>query len=191
MLSRHRVYLFITAILAAVSFSSTAIALEHESSNWNAIETRYTIIRYQSESDLKRLLRQIDYSKRENIFRLLFRSKGSAELRESISNKVDSIFERVQEILDMRNRLRKVTINIYKDRNQLKRVYSQNYNGPCRFRAWYWHKNNTIYININDVHEGILAHELAHAIVYNYLTVRPPRATAEILARYVDSHLKK
>jgi len=37
----------------------------------------------------------------------------------------------------------------------------------------------------------MLAHEIAHAIVDNYLSVRPPRATAEILARYVGKHLNK
>jgi hypothetical protein len=46
-------------------------------------------------------------------------------------------------------------------------------------------------MNVNDLHEGMLAHELAHAIVDHYLLVRPPRPTAEIIARYVDSHLKK
>jgi hypothetical protein len=30
---------------------------------------------------------------------------------------------------------------------------------------------------------------MAHSIIDNYLLVRPPKATAEILARYVDSHL--
>jgi hypothetical protein len=39
------------------------------------------------------------------------------------------------------------------------------------------------------MHEGILAHEMAHAIIDQFLTVRPPSATAEILARYVDGHL--
>jgi hypothetical protein len=32
---------------------------------------------------------------------------------------------------------------------------------------------------------------LAHFIIDHYLLVRPPAATAEILARYVDSHLKE
>jgi hypothetical protein len=35
----------------------------------------------------------------------------------------------------------------------------------------------------------MLAHEMAHSIIDHYLRVRPPHATAEILARYVDGHL--
>jgi hypothetical protein len=36
----------------------------------------------------------------------------------------------------------------------------------------------------------MLAHEMAHCVIDHYLLIRPPMATAEILARYVDSHLK-
>ena len=60
----------------------------------------------------------------------------------------------------------------------------------CCIRAWYIYESNTIYINADDVHEGILAHEMAHSIIDHYFSVRPPRATAEILARYVDKHLR-
>ena len=35
----------------------------------------------------------------------------------------------------------------------------------------------------------MLAHEMAHAIIDNFMKLRLPRATAEILARYVDAHL--
>jgi len=62
--------------------------------------------------------------------------------------------------------------------------------GNLRVRAWYIYERNTIYLNVRDVNEGIVAHEMAHAIIDHYLLVRPPRATAEILARYVDEHLK-
>jgi hypothetical protein len=56
-------------------------------------------------------------------------------------------------------------------------------------RAWYVYEYNTIYINVRDVNEGMLAHELAHSIIDHYLSVRPPRASAEILATYVDKSL--
>lgn len=42
---------------------------------------------------------------------------------------------------------------------------------------------------VQDVHEGRLAHELGHAVIGHYLSVRPPCATAEITAKYVDKHL--
>ena len=58
-----------------------------------------------------------------------------------------------------------------------------------RTRAWYIYDLNTIFINVQDIDEGILTHKLAHHIIDHCLKVRPPKATAEILARYVDKHL--
>jgi len=89
----------------------------------------------------------------------------------------------------MRGRIQKVVIRIYPDR---KRFHEVRYTGGSekhRLQACYVYEQNTICINNDDVHEGVLAHEMAHAIIDHYLTVRPPRATAEILARYVDKHL--
>ena len=91
----------------------------------------------------------------------------------------------------MRKQMKKVTINIYQNKDQLNKAFESIYSGSCRIRGWYRYRNNTVYLNVQDVHEGMLAHELAHAIIDHYLSVRPPRATAEILARYVDSHLKR
>ena len=89
----------------------------------------------------------------------------------------------------MRKIMKKVKINIYHDKEELRDAYQQIYNKTCRLRAWYIFEFNTIYLNVDDVHEGMLAHEIAHSIIDHYLTVRPPSATAEILARYVDGHL--
>ncbi len=121
----------------------------------------------------------------------MFSTPSPDEVIDKITKKVDVLFERVQEILDMRKKMKKVTINIYDNKKQLHDAYSSIYRKSCRIRAWYRYTNNTVYINVDDLHEGMLAHELAHAIIDHYLLVRPPTATAEILARYVDRHLKE
>ncbi|MCP3933600.1 MAG: hypothetical protein GY705_31420 [Bacteroidetes bacterium] len=46
-----------------------------------------------------------------------------------------------------------------------------------------------MFIQLDDVHSGMIAHELAHAIIDHYLIIPPPKETAEILARYVDTHM--
>jgi hypothetical protein len=46
-------------------------------------------------------------------------------------------------------------------------------------------------VSVADLHEGMLAHEMAHAIIDHFFAVRPPSSTAEILARYVGKHLDK
>ena len=94
----------------------------------------------------------------------------------------------------MHRNMEKVVIIIYPNNKRFyearTQIIGENLIGKNRrIRSWYIFKQNAIYINAADVHEGILAHELAHAIIDHYLTIRPPRATAEILARYVDKHL--
>jgi len=155
------------------------------------LETKYTIIRYESSEDLRSFDSSIDYSPGEWGLKSLFSSSGSGTTADSVRKKVDALYERAQEILEMRGKMKKVTINIYPNRERLSEVYHGITGRRCRIRAWYIYRKNTIYINVNDVHEGMLAHELAHSIIDHYLMIPPPRATAEILARYVDKHLHK
>jgi hypothetical protein len=121
----------------------------------------------------------------------MFSGSKSGNMESRLKTKMEALYKRVQDILDMHKKMEKISINLYHNEEQLKDAYMRIYNQPCRIRAWYEFRHNTIYINVNDVHEGMLAHEMAHGIIDHYLLVRPPTATAEILARYVDSHLKK
>lgn len=156
---------------------------------WWSIETRHTIIRYQMPEDLKKFDKRIDYSPGEWGIGRLFSGQGPGDLPDRVKKKLDALHERVMEILDMRKRMKKVAINIYRDRKQLHTAYYNIYKTDCPFKAWYIYENNTIYVNLDDLNEGILAHEMAHSIIDHFLIVRPPATTAEILARYVDSHL--
>lgn len=154
------------------------------------LETRRAVVLYQSVEDLGRFESSVDYGGGGGFSALFSSGPEGHDLLDAVSKKVDAIYERVQEILDMRGQIDKVTLRLYPNREALARVYRAFTGSPnLRVRAWYIYERNTIYLNAEDVHEGMLAHEIAHAIIDHYLTVRPPRATAEILARYVDEHL--
>lgn len=159
--------------------------------NWQSLDTKYTFIHYQSLEDLKKFNQKVDYSPGEWGIKGLFSRSDSSNMIDRLKKKVDALYERVQEILDMRKKMKKITINIYCNKKQLHAAYQEIYKKPRKLRAWYVYEYNTIYISVDDLHEGMLAHEMAHSIIDHYLTVRPPGATAEILARYVDSHLFK
>jgi Zn-dependent peptidase ImmA (M78 family) len=118
-----------------------------------------------------------------------FSSRNSYDHEKELVRKVDLLFEKVQAILDMRKRMRKVRVRLFSNSDQLQKAYQKIFGSPCHVRGWYVYDFNTVFLNVRDVHEGMLAHELGHAIIDHYLTVRPPRATAEILAKYVDKHL--
>lgn len=157
--------------------------------SWHIIDSKYTRIRYHSWKDLKKFNNNISYSYRAFDLKGLFTKKSPDDLKNEIKLKIDAVYERVQEILDMRKSMKKVIINIYHDKKALHAAYQEIFEKPCRLRAWYLYELNTIYINVLDTHEGMIAHEIAHSIIDHYLLVRPPKATAEILSRYVDEHL--
>jgi hypothetical protein len=156
---------------------------------WQLMETRYTIIHYQSIADLKKFDHKISYPNGD--WGVLNRLTGSSSenLHARIEIKVDRIYEKAQNILGMHKPMDKVHIHICRNKKQLIDYCKSIYGRPCRFRAWYAYQLNTVYVNHSDLDEGILGHELAHSIIDQYLLVRPPKATAEILASYVDLHL--
>ena len=156
---------------------------------WNSFHTKFLKLRYQSKEDLKKFDKKIKYSGDGSSFSSFFGSSSAKKgFKKKMAAKLDAMFEKVQLILDMRKPY-KVIVNIYPDETSLHAAYFKIYKSKKKLRAWYIFKYNTIYINIKDLSDRMLAHECAHAIVDNYLDVRPPRATAEILARYVDDHL--
>ena len=177
-------FLFFHLCAAGLIWASDEIA-------WKEIETKHTIIRYQSLDDLKIFDKKVDYSPdaSESGLSWLFSQPEGKDFEEKLKNKIDALYERVQEILDMRKKMLKIKVNIYSNKRQLKDAFFRIYKKEGQYRAWYIFEFNTIYITIADLHEGMLAHEMAHSIIDHYLTVRPPSASAEILARYVDSHL--
>lgn len=156
---------------------------------WIQIETDYAIIRYKSDDDLLKFHKSVDYGPGKWNRTSVFSNIVISEVRQMVAQKTDAIFERAQAILDMRKKFKKPFIDIHQDARELKRAYTLIYKGQCNVRAWYRYRNNTVYLNAGDVHKGMLAHELAHAIIDHFLIVKPPSETAEILARYVDSHL--
>ena len=155
------------------------------------IETRYTVLHYNTLNDLKKFHGKIDYPRDEPNLKRPFSPSEYKDLIDSIKKKVDVIHARVQEILDIRKRIAKVNINLYHGKRfdeAFHRVAGvERHSRPIR--SWYLFEIKTIYIDVDNVHEGVLAHEMAHHIIDHYLTFRPSKAIAEILAYYVDKHL--
>jgi hypothetical protein len=173
-------------------FSPCTRALSETSKEitWTQIESKYTVIKYQSKEDLKKFNNSLDYGMKRRSLRRLFSRSEPDTLNDKLINKVDGLYERVGEILDMRKQVPKVAIKIYRGKTQLNEAFYKIYKKHSHFRSWYIYEYNTIYLNVMDSQEGMLAHEMAHCIIDHFLLVRPPATSAEILARYVDEHLK-
>jgi hypothetical protein len=152
------------------------------------LTTKHTILTFNTEDDVATFNDSIRYEA-ANSLASIFSSPSSSDVQKDVIRKVDLLFEKVQLILDMRKPMKKVTVRIHSNEGQLKGSFMQLYQQGNNPRGWYLFENNTVYLNVKDVHEGMLAHELGHAIIDNFLSVRPPKATAEILAKYVDVNL--
>ncbi len=152
------------------------------------VVTRHTTLVFNSREDMAIFDDAIDYEMNLSLSSF-FSSSNSYDREKELIRKVDLLFEKVQSILDMRKKMRRVRVRLFSNSEQLKKAYRKIFGKPCHVRGWYVYDFNTVFLNVRDVHEGMLAHELGHAVIDHYLTVRPPRATAEILAKYVDKHL--
>lgn len=152
-----------TAILfflaAIFLFSSRAFAQ-------NSLETRYSSIHYSQESELTDFL-----------WRLTGQRYQGPNVSDLTVNRVDEIVERVQTLLDMRPPA--FHFDIY-----LKPTYSGS--GTI---AYYSHETRSITAIANRVTDGVLAHEIAHAVINASFTPPPAEKSQEILAQYVDQHL--
>mgnify|MGYP006306535879 CR=1 FL=1 len=178
-------------IIISFTFIIPSVSAEADFSTkpWTELKTKHTIIRYKSHNDLFKFHESVDYGPGKWNKTPLFSDISKTELKQMVSLKTDAIFERAQTILNKKKKIKKIFIDIYCNAQELKKAYNLIYRGECNVRAWYRHRNRTVYINVEDVHAGMLAHELAHGIIDHFLVVKPPAETAEILARYVDSHL--
>ena len=151
--------------------------------SWKKLPTQSTIIFFQDDGDLNTFNKKIQFTPKNQ-------SPGQ-DLHETIAQKVDALFERSQQILDMHGFVNKIAVKVFKNRQQLDKAFQELYQKQGNARAWYSHDHLTVYIQLDDLHEGMLAHEFAHAVIDHYLIVPPPGKTAEILARHVDKHLHR
>jgi len=170
-------------------FKQVGAADISEPDNWQQIHTKNTMICFQSMDDLRRLNAGINYDPDCHKNEKAVDPNLSPNLADTIAKKIDTLFARSQEILEMQGFINKISVKIFNDKQQFNHAFFTLYKKECTERAWYTHEKLTVYIQLDDFHEGMLAHEFAHAIINQYMIVPLPGKTAEILARYVDTHL--
>jgi len=165
---------------------------------WMHFATKRTVVYYQSEADLKRLNKKLKTGRGSSSgFLGLFAGEENGSIKERLGGKIDDIFENAQALLDMYNCNSIIKIMVHADQNEIDRAYSNiisQYNLSSVHTdhiAFYFHKLKTVYVSLEKINEKILAHELAHSIIDHYFIIRPPSKVAEIMAQYVDKHLKR
>ena len=128
--------------------------------------TKYTTIHYERDEDIGNFTWRLGGQRLE-----LPQDTALANSR------IDKVIERVEAILDMQPK--NFNVDIYLHRGKLE---------PNRV-AYYENRAKSIHISIENSSDGVLAHEIAHAIVNQHFSVPPPSKVQEILTQYVDKYL--
>ncbi len=178
--------LFIMGYLIC-SVSSSAHS-EQEGSG--VFSSRFCTISYEDDVDLNVVNRRLNLKFADFYSPRRFTQKPDSSTQDILSEKLDAIFVRVEDILDMHSPRIHVAINIYKTIEGLDAAYEDIFHEPNTAVSFYVYKTNTIYTTERGIKEDILAHEMAHCIIDHYFVILPPRKIQEMLAAYADVHLK-
>ncbi len=148
---------------------------------WKVYESHCCKIHYIDAAHLR------DFTLRIGGYR--YTSQGLDENPSNVKTRVDEIIEKVQATLDMYPPDLRISIMLYPDYKSIQKIFrsfSLAKNIPL---AFYSHKTKSIYVDVSSITDGVLAHEMAHAVINFYFPVPPPVKMQEILAQYVDLHI--
>jgi len=130
------------------------------------LKTKYSIVHYTADEDIDDFIWRLGGQRLEFV--------NDPQLA---SSRIDRIISRVEAILDMWPE--NFNVHLYLHRGALK---------PNEV-AFYEYKTKSLNISVDYASDGVLAHEVAHAIINQYFATPPPSKVQEILSQYVDKHL--
>lgn len=160
-----------------------------DESEWLIAKSYFCTIYFRYDVNIDALNKKIDTYKID--YGLTIKPKRlSDKIEDEVAYKFDLIFSKVQELLDMRPKDIHLKAKIYRNQNDLDKVYMEIFNEENKFIAFYVFKLNTLYATEKKISANVLAHEIAHCIVDHYFSVIPPKKVAEMIAQYADLHLR-
>ena len=168
------------ALMAFALFLPPALPAQESSKTY---ETRYAAISYAEAKDLYTFTRNIGSG-----MSFLWESPEHNPLL--AKTQVDKIVETICSLLDMYPPTLRFGITLYRTQAEVSAEYwSLGMTGAAPI-AFYAHRTRNIAVAVNSITNGILAHEIAHAVISAYFVTPPPPRMQEILAQYMDKHLR-
>ncbi|MCK5707910.1 MAG: hypothetical protein KAI43_09670 [Candidatus Aureabacteria bacterium] len=160
-----------------------------KSSKWIIFKSSHFTVYCNPTANLKRIERKL--RKRKFYITGLKNSDYSRNIQDKIGYRLDRLFVRAKQILDMNPRIKKIHLKIFKNRKEVKEEFFKIYRIRRRVKSFYVYKFNTIFISEQDITDSVVAHEIGHALTDHYFVVIPPLKVREMLASYVDLHLEE
>lgn len=172
---------FVSAI-----FAGLFLALSVSATDGLELKTRSASVIYEKED----LLRQFNRNVRLGSLSYAVSNKTSITYEDEVKNKVDVILERVKAVLAMFPKNLNFTIILLPSDSDVQKIYTGKYGKKVDFISFYAPRDKTVYISVDDVRLGVLAHELAHVVIDFYYDTSPGVKIHEILAQFVETHLE-
>lgn len=156
------------------------------SSSAAELKTRLTRLGF-ADTDL---LRQFNSRVRLGLSNSLGRLRKQISLEDEVSNKVDLVYGRVQEILDMQIPRNDLMIILLPSVADVQQAYQAEYSRQVSYVAYYSPEENSVYLAVEKANIRVLAHELAHVVIHHFFHKRPPERVHELLAQHVERQFK-
>lgn len=171
-----------------IPFADYASALDTD--GWKIIESKYFTILCHPETNMAKLNSRIQVRFYDVDWGRY--SPKNKSVDEQVANKLDRIFRKVEKVLDMYPRKIHPVVKIFKTQAQLDKEYAKIFgsNDGIERISYYVHKLTTIYTTESMVSEGVLAHEMGHAVADHYFLIFPPYKVGELLSQFVELHLE-
>lgn len=173
-------------LFSIVAFSQTSDQPSNEEV-WDSIESNFFIVYFRPDANLNGIERELN---NRTIYYDQPARYGEVTVPDEICYRLDRLFGRVKEILNMYPDIPKINIKIYRDREELNNEYNKLLGKKADIGSFYIKDHNTIYTSEGDISDSVITHEMAHAIIDHYFAVIPPEKVSEIIASYVDIHLE-
>lgn len=156
---------------------------------WFIIRSNFLQIYCDTDVELKNVSRNL--SRRSLFSSGVYDPSPASAPTNKVAYRLDRLFKRAREILDMYPKIPDLKIKIFKDRDALADEYEKLMGTRKEYKAFYIDQHKTIYTSEEDISDSVIAHEMGHAIVDHYFSAVPPERVRELLATYVDLHLEE
>lgn len=155
--------------------------------DWSMFKSAYFTVYYLPQDDLKSIERKL----RTRILASYGRNSYPDNVRsaaEKIAYRLDMLFIRTKELLDMYPDLR-INIRIFKTKKDLLETYYGIYDKRKDVASFYVNKDKTIYICEENLSDSTIVQEMARAVVDQEVGVMLPVRVKDMFSSYVNSHL--
>lgn len=162
----------------------------HAWGDLNVHHCRFSSIHYEEPAHLERFAQRVQPSALTQSLNRIFMGDAKLTPEAQAGRYVDQLFQRVQSVLEMTKPGLKVSIKLLPNQSALSGEFEKITGRPTQSPAFYWKATNTIYLQLEQLSTGILAHEMAHAVMAHFFIIPPPEKILELLCQYVDREVR-